>query len=92
MKWVCEQRGCGEFAVDYFDADDDEHLCPVCQNPLVEHDGEICQGDAGDVEIPWTDYSVNELREYVVSWELTDWTFKTNKDGLIALLEAAEAE
>jgi len=91
MKWVCEQRGCGEYAEDYFDAGADEHLCPVCGHPLIEHDGEVCQ-DAGDGEAPWTDYTVPELREYAESWELSEnFDARTTKDGLIAILEAAEA-
>lgn len=90
MKWVCEQRGCGEYAEAYFDDGDDEHLCPVCGHPLVKHDGEICQGDGG--EAPWSEYTIDELREYVRQWEAGVFHLRTTKPELIALLEAAEAE
>lgn len=84
MMYRCEQRGCGEYAEDFFDSDSDERNCPVCNNPLV-----ITGTD--DDDAPWSDFSAEELRGHCEAWELEGWNSKTSKPDLIALLEAAEA-
>lgn len=91
MKWVCEQRGCGEFAEDYFDDDDEEHLCPVCANPLFEREGEVDQ-DNGNGDPEWTDLTKDELIAQLEDWGVTEgWNSRSTKDELIECLEVAEA-
>lgn len=75
---TCTQHGCP------YDADEPAEVCPVCNNPQADVDV--------DDDVPWTDYTIGELRDQAEDWELDGWTSRTSKADLIALLEAAEAE
>jgi len=76
--FTCTQHGCP------YESEAALETCPVCNNPQSEPDT--------DVEAPWSDYSIGELREYAKAWELEGWNSRTTKPDLIVLLEAAEAK
>ena len=82
--FVCAQRGCE------FDAESAPEDCPVCNNPFIANDAE----PGGDGEAPWSDYTVAELREYVVDWgiDVDGSISRVPKEVLIAALELFEAE
>ena len=81
MKFTCAQRGCE------FEAKDVPELCPVCKNPFVPHSH--IGPDPSDV--PWSEYSVDELREYCESWGIDLEPGRIPKAALIAALELAES-
>ncbi len=77
MKFNCTQHGCE------FEADELPEVCPVCNNPQSSNCGD---------EAPWEDWSMAELRNQAVEWELEGWNSRTTKPDLIALLDAVETE
>lgn len=76
--FTCTQRGCP------FEAETHPEVCPVCNNP------QNVDADAGELEIPWSDYDVPELREYCASWDVGA-SARSTKEQMIFLLEEAEA-
>lgn len=80
MKFTCAQRGCE------FEAKTRPESCAVCNNPFID----AAQDNTGG-EVPWSDYSVPELREYCESWGIEIGS-RESKTTLITLLTAAEAE
>ncbi len=85
----CAQRGCE------FEAASAPENCPVCNNPFILTDAEappvpVAADGNGDGEVPWAGHTKAELKAQLEECGITGWGWRTNKAGLIALLEAAE--
>ena len=84
--FYCTQHGCA------FEADEQPDVCPVCNNPQGElDDTRAAHADNAGDELPWTEYTLAELREQAEDWDLTGYS-KLSKAELIAVLEQAEAD